>query len=621
MFEFLRKHAGSLFMQIVLGIVALVFVFWGIGSIRNKGVKNYAFKINNEIVLPQEYYKELENVVKDYENRFHMRIDEKMMKALRIKEAVLNNMINRRILYMEAKKNGINVTDEEVKNTIINLPYFQEKGVFKKSLYLRVLEYNRITPQEFEDRIRYDLTISKFKNGIANSVLVTKDEIKEAFNYENKKVKLSYLKFPYKSYIKEVKYTDKDLKDFYSKNKELFRVPEKRDVEYIKLDKNYFLKGIKISEKEIKEYYKKNIDKFKVPAEVKVRHILIKPKNDTISAQMEALKEAKKIREMAIKGANFAELAKKYSQGPSAKNGGELGWFKRGEMVPEFEKAAFSLKKGEISEPVKTRFGYHIIKVEDIKKGRTKSLKEVKNQIVEALKEEKVNKKIQNLEKKYSKNINLNNISKELKVKIEEFKKIDKKSKIDFRVISKAFNMKLNESALIKGDYNNPVYFIKVTNIYPSYIPEFDKIKNKVIEKYKLYKAKQIAKNKANEILAKVKSIKDFKRFYDNKTIIYGETNFIFYHRPASQKLAGVNLQDIENLNLYEILRKILSNNEAAFIVGIKEFNKFDKELFEKQKDRIKQFIWEQKASYRIQRYLEKIKKNYKIDINEKILM
>ena len=169
MFEFLRKHAGSLFMQIVLGIVALVFVFWGIGSIRNKRIKNYAVKINNEIILPQEFYKELENTVKSYENRFHMRIDEKMMKTLRLKQMVLSNMINRRILYLEALKNGITVTDDEVKNVIINMPYFQRNGVFEKSLYLRVLQFNRLTPQEFEDRIRYDLTISKFKNGISNS--------------------------------------------------------------------------------------------------------------------------------------------------------------------------------------------------------------------------------------------------------------------------------------------------------------------------------------------------------------------------------------------------------------------------------------------------------------------
>ncbi len=621
MFEFLRKHAGSLFMQVVLGIVALVFVFWGIGSFKNKGVKNYAVKINNEIILPQEYYKELENIVKDYENRFHIKIDEKIMKVMRLKQIVLNNMINRRILYMEAKKNGINVTDEEVKNTIINLPYFQENGVFKKDLYLRVLQYNRITPEEFEDRVRYDLTISKFKNGIANSVLVTEEEIKKAFEYENKKVKLSYLKFPFEKFLDEVRFTEKDLKSFYSKNKELFRVPEKRDVEYIKLDKNFFLNKIKISEKEIEEYYKKNIDKFKVPSKIKASHILIKPKDDTIAAQMEALKRAKEIRAMAIKGGNFAELAKKYSMGPSAKNGGELGWFKKGEMVPEFEKVAFSLKKGEISEPVKTRFGYHIIKVEDIKPGRTKKLKEVKKEIIKEIQREKVNKLIEDLQKKYSRDINLDKISKELNVKIQKFNKIDKKTKIDVRVITRAFQIKLNESTIIKGSYELPLYFIKIVKIYPSYIPKFEEIKVKVIEKYKFNVAKKIAQNRAQKLLTKIKTIKDLKKFSDNKKIFFGITNFINYHKAVSSELPGLNLQEIEKLKLHQILRKVLLNKSAAYIIGIKEFNSFDNNLYEKQKKQIKEYIWEQKASYRIQKYLEKIKRNYKIDINEKILM
>ncbi len=622
MFEFLRKHAGSLFMQIVLGIVALVFVFWGIGSIRNKGVKNYAFKINNEIVLPQEFYKELENVIRSYENRFHMKFDEKMIKALRLKQTVLSDMINRRILYLEAKKHGIIVTDEEVKNVIINMPYFQRNGVFEKSLYLRVLQYNRITPEEFEDRVRFDLTVSKFKDGISNSVLVTDEEIKRAFEYENKKVKLSYLRLPYKNFINQVTYTEDDLKKFYNKNKKMFAVPEKRDVKYIKITKDYFLKNIKITDKEVEEYYKKHINEFKVPAQVKARHILIKPDNNSIAAQMKALNEAKKIREMALKkGANFAELAKKYSQGPSAKNGGELGWFKKGEMVPEFEKAAFSLKKGEISEPVKTKFGYHIIKVEDIKPGKTKTLKEVKNEIIDKIKREKVNKKFQELEKKYTKNpINIEEISKELKIETKEFKKIDKKSKLDFRIITNVFTLKKGEAKFIAGNYDLPAYIIKVGKIYPSYIPGFKEVKDEVEKKFIEDEAKKLAIKEANKLLKNLKNVNDLKKFADNKKILVGETSFILYHKPASPDLPGINLKPIEKLKKGEILKQVLVGKDNVYIVGIKEFNKFDKELYEKEKDKIKQFLYQQKASYRIQKYLETVRKNYKIDINEKIL-
>ena len=621
-FEYLRKNAASLFMKIVLGIVALVFVFWGIGTIRTKKVKNYAVKINNTIILPQDYFKELDNTIRTYEKQFNIHLTPQMIKKFHIKEMVLNNIINREILYMEALKNGIKVTDDEVKDAIIHLPYFQENGVFKKSLYFRVLRYNRITPEEFEDRIRMDMTISKFKNAIANSVLVTEEEVKKVFDYENKKVILGYLRIPFNKFENQVKFTEKDLKNYYKNNREKFRVPERRDIEYVELNKDYFLKNIKISMNEIKDYYKKHINDFKIPTMVKARHILIKPKDKSIEADKEALKKIEKIREMALKGADFGKLAKKYSQGPSAKNGGELGWFKRGEMAPEFEKVAFSLKKGEISKPVRTKFGWHIIQVEDIKKGRTKTLKEVKNEIIKILGKKKVEQKMAEIEKKYGNFDNLTEISKIFNVKIEKFQKVSKdNTTIDFRVINSAFNLKLNEVKFIKGNFNQPIYFIKVVKIYPSFIPDYEKAKKEIIAKFKKDKAKQLALSSAEKLLTKIKNINDLKKFADNKKFVYNETNFISYHNPFSPEFLGINLKPIEKLKKGEVLKEVLSNDTDAFIVGIVKFNKFNNELFEKQKDKIKQYIWQQKANYRISQYINKAKKKYKIDINEKILL
>ncbi len=621
MFEYLRKNASSLFIKIILGIVALVFVFWGVGSFGRKNVQNYAAIVNNERITIQDFYREFDNYIKNYEKQYNIKIDRQTIKQFHIKEQVLNSLINRILLFQEAKKAGIRVSDDEVRDFIITIPAFKVNGVFSKRRYNDVLRYNRIKPADFENKVRFDLTMAKFENSLANGIIVTDEEVKQMYETFNKKVKLGFIKIPYKDFIDKVKYNDNDLKSFYEKNKEKFRVPEKRSVEYIEISKGYFLKNYKIPEKELKDYYKNHISEFKVPIKIRARHILIRT-NGNKEHDKKALKKAEEILKKLKNGANFVEMAKKYSEGPSAKNGGDLGYFTKGQMVPAFDKAAFSLKKGEISGIVKTQFGYHIIKVIDIKKAHTKTFNQAKKEIEKKLENKYASEKMKEFFEKYKKivpNKSLEELAKDLNLKIISKHNITKNDReLPFNLTNALFKALKDKNNIVQGNILLPIFIFKVTEIKKSYIPSFDKIKEKVATFYKEAQAKKLAIEKGKTLLKQFKNVTDLK----NSQYYYDETDFIRFYSPESLKLSDVNLSGISKLKKEgELLKKVLTGKQDAYIVGIKEFQKFDKVKFQQDKPKYVNAIKKQKLQYRLNMLVKKLREKSEIKINQKVLL
>ena len=215
---------------------------------------------------------------------------------------------------------------------------------------------------------------------------VTDREVLEYYTFANEKVKIGFVEFDPGSFKKSVKINDAELEKYFEKNKEQYRVPEKISVAYLEIDPKRFEGGIEITEKEIQSFYEYNADEYTQPKQVKARHILFKlDQGDSDEVKDDAKKRALTVLEKARKGEDFAGLAKEYSEGPSKSQGGDLGYFGVGQMETPFEEAAFALKKGEISDLVQTRFGYHIILVEDIKEADSTPLEKVRDEIAATL--------------------------------------------------------------------------------------------------------------------------------------------------------------------------------------------------------------------------------------------
>ncbi|MBW2333456.1 MAG: peptidyl-prolyl cis-trans isomerase [Deltaproteobacteria bacterium] len=207
------------------------------------------------------------------------------------------------------------------------------------------------------------------------------------YSYQKEKVNIGFVSFNPRDFKGKTEVKQDEKEAYFKAHKEKYRIPEKIKIAYLVLDPSDFLDKVSITEKEISDYYELNQERFKNPKKIKARHILLKVSPDASESENKETKErALSLLKRLKNGEDFAALAKKYSQGPTASRGGDLGYFTRGKMVKPFEKLAFSLKKGEIGGPVKTRFGWHIIRVDDIKEATVKTFSEVRNQIVTIIK-------------------------------------------------------------------------------------------------------------------------------------------------------------------------------------------------------------------------------------------
>ena len=304
-------------------------------------------------------------------------------------------LITRQALIVEAGRMGFRVTPEEIKEDIQHGRYaatfFPGGNFIGEQEYEGLLERNNLTPAKFEKEVVGDgILLGKLQAFISGSASVSEADVRDQFIKQNSKVKFDYAVLKQDDIKKGLHPAEEELKAYYESHKASYTnsIPEKRKIKYAVIDTNKLEAGVQVTQDDLRSYYDQHRDQYKTPEQVKVSHILIKtplPGADNKVDEKgvaEAQHRAEDLLKQVKSGANFEDLAKKYSEDPgSAKQGGSLGWIGRGQTVPEFEKSAFSLPKGQISELVKSNYGFHIIRVDDKQEAHAKSLDEVKSEI------------------------------------------------------------------------------------------------------------------------------------------------------------------------------------------------------------------------------------------------
>jgi peptidyl-prolyl cis-trans isomerase D len=391
MLNFVRKHASSWIIKILLGIIVLVFVAWGGYSYKSLRADRLA-RVGDQYVTQDEYRKAYNFMVESYRRQFGKAFSEELLQQLNLKEQALNMLVERIVISQAAKELGLEASTDEVQRKIMKYPAFQRDGKFNQEAYTLALRQARMTPTEFESQTMDDLTIQNVQEFIRRRANVTDDEALGYAYFNNALFKIGYVTFDGKDFEDQATMDDKAIAAFYEERKELYRAPEKRRFSVTVFKPESYTDGVVATEKEISDYYEDHQDKFHKDAQVKASHILFRVEQDAPEADAAKAKaEAEKVLEEARKpDADFAELARKYSQDPTAaQNAGELGYFTRAQMTPAFAAAAFTMQPGQISDLVRTPFGFHIIKLEDAKPAETQPLEAVRNDIVEAVKREK----------------------------------------------------------------------------------------------------------------------------------------------------------------------------------------------------------------------------------------
>lgn len=529
MLNVFRKHATSWLIKVALFLIVIVFIFWGGYSYTSRDASRLA-RVNDNYITMAEFDKSYNQLLEMYRRQFGNNFSEDMIRQLHLKEQALNMMIDRYLIGEAAQNLGLAASAHEVQQQILNYPVFQKNGAFDKDRYVRVLQQNRMSPEMFEQQLREDLSAQNVESFIKRQAPVTDEELMAEFRFNQSPIQIEYAQLNPQSFVTQVTPDEKTLKDYFEKNKEQYKEPEKRKFLMVTFLTDSYLKDVKVSEDEIKEYYDEHQSQYHKQAEVKARHILFRlPENAPEEQVVKVKAEAQKVLEEAKKkGADFAELAKKYSQGPSASKGGELGYFTRERMEPSFAEAAFALKPGEISGLVRTPYGFHIIKVEDVRPERTIPLKEARSEIELTLKRQKARdiayEKARDFSDVAYADGDLKKAAQQDKLSVAETKDWIAQTGVlpDVTVPPQAmkdlFTLQDKEISDVL-EAQQGFLIAQVDGIKAPEIPPYDQVKERVEQNYKMAEAAKMAEKAAAELLADAKKVNSLEQAGKEKQI------------------------------------------------------------------------------------------------------
>jgi len=438
---------------------------------------------------------------------------------------LLKQLVFQKEMEYEAKRLGITVSDKERADRIRQIlptAYNGDTFIGIDAYANQVQQRFQMTVPAFEEIIRSSLVEEKFRKLLTDGISVSPAEIQEEFRYNNEKVKLNYVFVKPEELAEKITPDEAEIKAYYEQNKSKFQIPEKRVVRYGLLDLNQIGQNTPVTDDELKAVYQQNIQQYEVPNRVHAEHILFTTVGKTDAEVAEIKKQAEDVDAQAKKkGANFEDLAKKYSEDPGSKaKGGDLGWIVQGQTVPEFEKAAFSLPKGDVSDLIKTQYGFHIIKILDKETAHTKPFEEVKDSIRGPLQLQKVDQQAASVADKMSSQIRQSN-----KVTLDELAQQYHLSVAETRPV--AANdpvLELGNSQDIKdqivrlrsGELSTPIrtdrgyVVLSLKQVIPAHPGTLEEVREKVIADIKQQKSTQLARAKADDLVKRVKAGEKF---------------------------------------------------------------------------------------------------------------
>ncbi len=404
MFDFV--HEKKRLVQIVLALIILPFAFWGVDSYRQSGnMAEVVATVNDAKITQQEF----ENSLRQQQDRLRQMLganfDAAMLDNPEMRHAVIDNLVAQRLLVERAKSVGLAVSDEQMAQVIQSIEAFQDNGKFDKKRYEAALANQSMSPLMFEARLRGELLGQQMRDAYLQNGFVSNGVADNVIRLMEQQRVVSTSPVSFQPYLAQVKVDDAALKKYYEQNQKEFQVQEQARVEYVKFSVANLLSKAEVKTEDARKYYDEHQSDFGTPEERQAAHILIAVAAAAPQAEQDAAKaKAEQLLQQARKTpAGFAELAKQNSQDPgSVANGGSLGFFGRGMMVKPFEDAAFALKQGEISGVVKSDFGYHIIKLLAVKPAKLLPFDEVREGVINKLRQQKAADLFAELAEKFS---------------------------------------------------------------------------------------------------------------------------------------------------------------------------------------------------------------------------
>lgn len=438
-------------------------------------------------------------------------------------QQALDQLIDEKMLALEADRMGLRVSDQEhadLLKKLVPTAFTGDTFIGMDRYTAEVQSRFQMSVPEFETEVKSALLQQKFQQLVTDGVTASDDEVRDEFRRENEKIKLDYVVIKPEDLQAKVEVSDADLAAYFEKNKAQYVVPERRTLDYAILSLAELRQRAPVTDDEVKVYYQGHIDQYKLEDRAHVAHILFKTVGMTDAEAAEVKKKAEDVLAKAKKGANFADLAKQYSEDTTKDKGGDLGWIVRGQTVPEFEAAAFSLPKGSISDLVKTQYGFHIIQVIDRETARTQTLDEVKANIVNQLQQEKAEQLGETISNQIADDIRrggrvpLADLAKKYNMTTGEAKQVEATQPLPELgnapgLMDGIFHQRV-------GDVSSPIHtdqgyvVMSVKEIQPSHPAALAEVHDRVASDYRHLKAVELAKSRADEFAKRVKGGENF---------------------------------------------------------------------------------------------------------------
>src|SRR6266446_1144309 len=380
-------------LAVVLAFVVTIFYQWGVRSSGGGPTRSEVATIFGEPVSVREFQRVYNGLRQRSRAFFRAQSDMDLSERFNFREMALEQLATRAILLRLAQQYGVVVTEQELYDQIAGLAPFQEQGRFSFARYQALLrsQVPPIAPRQFEAQQRQALLLQKVITLLTEGIQVTDAEVEQTYRHDNERVAVRYVMLTASSFEAQVTMTDEELQGYYAAHKEAYRDPEQRQIRYVAIPLQRFMQDYNPIAAEVNDYYTRHLETFQRPEQVRARHILFKVASSASAEQEAQVRTRAEVVLAAVRnGEDFATLAKQHSEDTAtAEQGGDLGYFPRGQMVAPFEEATFSLPVGQLSDLVRTPFGWHILRVEDKREAETKPRAEVEQEVQDKIREDK----------------------------------------------------------------------------------------------------------------------------------------------------------------------------------------------------------------------------------------
>jgi peptidyl-prolyl cis-trans isomerase D len=634
MLDRMRRHKG--YLKWFLALVAVALSLYLIPGFLDRPTgavgassKEVIAEVDGHDLTAGEFQSRYQQQVQAYRAQFGGNINESLLRQLGVDQTVLRQMVDEQVAVLEAERQGVRVTDDELAEQIVALPAFQENGQFiGDDQYRAILRAQNppLTVSEFEESMRRSLLLDKLRGALTDWMSVSDEEVEREYKLRNEKVKVQVVALTADKFRDKVTVSDADVASYYDAHKAEYRVGEQRRIKFLLLDREQARTRVQVTPGEIQREYNDNIQQYETPEQIRASHILFKTEGKN---EAEVRARAEEVLKQVKSGGDFAALARKYSEDEGSKDkGGDLDYFSKGRMVPEFETAAFALQPGQTSELVRSQFGFHIIKVIDKKPETTRPLDQVRSEIQERLLAQKVNDQLQERAEQLAQRIDspddLDRVAGEAGATVQQSDFFTRDGMVTNlgvapQVTDSAFRLADNQVSGALSTPRGPV-FITVTGKKEPYVPKLDEVKDRVREDVTRARATELSRQRAREIAEALKTAKDFAAAAKAQGLEAKETALV--SRGAALPDIGVSpeLDKIAFALPVGGVSAPIPTNDATAIVRVAERDEVTPDEFRKAREAFRADLLNERRERFFNAYMTKLRENATINVKTDVL-